>query len=376
LLLSIFLNLIHEEKEMTDITSSSSTESQNIDVDATVPLIVTKPLDKYSLKGMLSILEKQTVEAIPLLGNLVLLGQFTIWYAPPNTGKTLITLNLILGGIDKGLIQPEQLYYLNMDDTGTGLVTKLSFAEEYGFHMLAEGERNFKSIYFLEIINELIDTDQCFGRVIVLDTLKKFIDVMDKGRVRIFTSIVRTFVQKGGTILALGHTNKRPDAAGKAIYGGVSDFVDDADCVYTVSTSEAPDPDSKLVIFENIKRRGDVDTKVAFKYLNTVGASYPELVTSVEQVDVDELESFQAIVEQRSDEEVIKSVISFIEAGITTKMKLSKAVSKSTGISTRAALRLIEKYTGSDPQLHIWDYEMRNHGAQQYSVNQRNYISE
>lgn len=353
---------------MTDITSESSTENQNDLTDSTVPLIVTKPLDRYSLKGMLAVLEKQTVQAIPLLGNLVLLGQFTIWYAPPNTGKTLITLNLILGGIDKGLIKPEQLYYLNMDDTGTGLVTKLGFAEEYGFHMLAEGERNFKATYFLEIINELIDTDQCYGRVIVLDTLKKFIDVMDKGRVRTFTSTVRTFVQKGGTVLALGHTNKRPDANGKAIYGGVSDFVDDADCVYTVSTADSPDSDSKVVVFDNIKRRGDVDTKVAYKYANTVSASYPELVGSVETVDVDAVESFKAIAAQKLDSEVISIVIEHISSGIDTKMKLAKEVSKSAGISTRAAIRLIEKYTGADPAIHRWDYELKGHGAQQYTL--------
>lgn len=338
------------------------------DVELPAPSVETSALNRFSLRGRLADLQKRTVEAVPILDNLVLQGQFSLVYAQSNTGKTLITLSWIINAIESEALNPDKVYYLNLDDSGKGLLTKLSFAEEFGFHMLAEGEAGFRASNFQEILKELLRNDQCFGRVIIADTLKKLIDVMDKSKVREFTGLVRNFVQRGGTFLALAHTNKRPDVNGRAVYGGVSDFLDDADCAYIAITAEAPDTDSKLVVFENIKKRGDVDSSAAFKYSIQSGISYEELVTSVEKVKLEQLDQFKVLAEKRTDAEVISAAVESISNGINTKMKLVTELRKKMGISKRAAIKVVEKYTGVEPGQHYWNYTMKGHGAQQYEL--------
>lgn len=325
-------------------------------------------LNKFSLKGKLADLEKQAVEAVPILDNLVLQGQFVLVYAQANTGKTLLALSWIINAIDSGEVNPDMVFYMNLDDTSSGLITKLNFAEEYGFHMLADGESGFKAGNFLQVIKELINKDQCHGRVIVVDTLKKVVDVIHKSQVRVFTGLVRNFVQKGGTLLALAHTNKRPDANGKIIIGGVGDLLDDCDCAYIAAVAEPPDANSKMIVFENIKKRGDVDLDAAFLYSNQAGISYAELVTSVEKVKAADLDQFKVEAEKKTDAEVITVIVDCIKEGINTKMKLVKAVTHRIGVSKRAAIKVIEKYTGTEPDKHLWTYTMKGHGAQQFEL--------
>lgn len=330
--------------------------------------IEVSALNRFSLRGKRAEIEKRTVASVPLLDNLVYQGNFCVVYAQPNTGKTLITLSLIINAIENGKVKPSNIYYLNLDDTGSGLLTKLNFAEEYGFHMLAEGEAGFRAIMFQEIIKEMLRNDQCLGRVIILDTLKKIIDVMDKAKVRDFTSLIRSFVQKGGTLVALAHTNKRSDSNGKIVYGGVSDVLDDCDCAYIAATAEHPEAGYKMVVFENIKRRGDVDLKAAFQYSCQSGISYDELVTSVEKVRSEQLDQFVVQAAQKTDAEVITAISECIKNGINTKMKLVKAVTQAAGISKRAAIKVIEKYTGTEADKHFWHFKMRGHGAQEFEL--------
>lgn len=327
------------------------------------------PLDKYSLRGMSESLEKLAVEQVPILGRLVLKGQFTAIYAAPNTGKTLITLSLIVDGINRGVIDPSRLYYLNMDDHSAGLVTKLKLADEYGFHMLAEGHQNFRVSEFLELIDEMIDSDQCREVIIVLDTLKKFTNLMDKAKSSSFTKVIRRFVVKGGTLVALAHTNKNPGANGKPVYTGTTDIIDDADCAYTVAVaSTSEDTGEKIVEFDNIKRRGNVDQTAAYGYTPENGISYNELLLSIRPVDLMQLIPLKQAQQFKADSEVIRAVIACIEEGINTKMKLAEAVAAKAEVSKRSALQLIEKYTGNDPAIHRWTYSVKGHGANVFEV--------
>jgi hypothetical protein len=327
------------------------------------------PLDRFSLKGMSLELEKQTVEQVPILGKIALKGQATIFYAAPNTGKTLITLSLIIDGIAKRHIDPAKLYYLNMDDSGKGLLEKLRLAEEYGFHMLAEGHRDFKISEFLSIVSEMVEKDQCREVIIVLDTLKKFADLMDKVKASSFTKVIRRFVLKGGTLVALAHTNKNPGRDGKLVYSGTTDIIDDFDCAYTlayVTTSDATK--EKVVEFENKKTRGDVAYTAAYSYAIENGISYYELLLTVRPVDLEQLPQMKQAEQLNSDAEVIKAVIEGIQEGINTKMLLAGTAAVKAGISKRSALQLIEKYTGCDPTLHRWNYSVQERGAKVFEV--------
>ena len=150
--------------------------------------------------------------------------------------------------------------------------------------MLAAGYRDFTVNMFLSIVSDLVKNDQARGVVVILDTLKKFVDLMDKGNASRFTGIIREFIVKGGTLIALAHTNKNPGTNGKQVYGGTTDIIDDFDCAYTLATI-SKESGEKVVEFENIKRRGNVVDTAAYRYNTDHKLSYAEILLSVSPVD-------------------------------------------------------------------------------------------
>lgn len=334
------------------------------------PVKATKcPLLKYSLIGDTDELEKQMVEDVLLLGDLILKGQASVIYAWPNTGKTLLVIHLLIEGINAGSIDPSKLFYINMDDTCKGLVEKNKIAEEYGFHMLAAGHRGFDAKTFRDATEQMIANNTAQDVIVIIDTLKKFVDVMRKDRCSEFADLIRRFVLKGGTLVALAHTNKRAGEDGKPIYGGTSDIVDDFDCAYTLATvSQQPDAQRKIVVFKNFKSRGNVAATAAYSYTQEQGISYNSLLLSVEEVGPEQLLPIQQAVDLHKDDDVITAVTACIAEGINKKMKLAEAAAKRAKVSKRSALTVIERYTGTDPSAHRWHFVVQAHGAQVYAL--------
>ena len=139
-------------------------------------LCITNPLTRYSLRDSLAELEKQKVDQVLIFGQLVLQGQATVIYALANTGKTLILIHLIVQAIQNGLIDPANLYYINMDDNSSGLVEKVRIFSEYGCHMIADGHKDFAAKEFRASMVKMIETNTARGAIVVLDTLKKFVN--------------------------------------------------------------------------------------------------------------------------------------------------------------------------------------------------------
>ena len=327
------------------------------------------PLTRFSLKDSLPDLEKQRVEQRLILGQVVLMGQANAFYAPPGTGKTLIFQYLIIESIKQDLIDPDKLYYINMDDNSNGLVEKVRLSVEYGFHMLADGHRYFEAKNFRIAMETMVQNNTASGVVVVIDTLKKFVNAMDKTESAQFTRLVRQFSLKGGTVIALSHTNKNPGPDGKLKYTGTTDIVDDFDCVYILHViAEQPDTHLKVVEFNNIKRRGDVAETAAYSYSTERGLTYNELLTSVQEVDPDQLEPLKQAAELENAAPVIAAVEACIAAGVTTKMKMADAASKSAGVSNRIALQVIDKYTGEDASVHRWMYVSGARGSHVFSL--------
>ena len=337
--------------------------------DAAKANSASNPLEKFSIRDYAQELERLAVMQKPLLGGVALLGQATVFYARANTGKTLIALSLIIEAINQKRVDPSKLYYVNMDDNSTGLAEKAWLASEFGFHMLADGHYGFEAKEFRKAMEEMIVADTANGSVIILDTLKKFVDTMDKRKSSDFARVVRRFVMKGGTVIALSHVNKNPGANGKAVYSGTTDIVDDFDCAYTIDTiPQDAGSGTKVVEFTNIKRRGNVVLTVGYSYASERGVSYNELLLSVQEVDADQLVPIKQAAAMQSDAAVIEAVVDSIKAGINTKMKLAEATAERLKVSRRAALKIIDKYTGSDPIVHRWTFEVRERGAKIFTV--------
>src|SRR5690606_36375584 len=115
--------------------------------------------------------------------------------------------------------------------------------------------------------------------------LKKFVDLMDKRKSSSFGKLIRRFVLRGGTCIALAHTNKRRNADGEPIYAGTSDSQEDADCSYIVyETDIDPDSQTKTILFKNKKSRGNVRKQASFQYSVREGLSYDELLQTITEV--------------------------------------------------------------------------------------------
>jgi len=207
--------------------------------------------------------------------------------------------------------------------------------------------------------------------VIVLDTLTKFANLMDKGQASTFTKVIRAFVLSGGTVIALSHANKHLGKDGKPVYGGVSDYVNDFDCAYTIAPVSDQDG-RKVVEFDNFKRRGNVVQKAAYSYCVENGIPYSDIFLSVQVVDQNQLGHLKHEEAIRSDSEVIATVAACIEEGVNTKMKLAAATAERSKISKRNALQIIEKYTGEDPITHRWSFSVGGHGAKLYVLLPKN----
>ncbi len=324
-------------------------------------------LDRYTLNDQLEEIERQAVAQVPVLGQFALLGQSTVIYACPNAGKTLITIAEIINTIKAGKINPADLYYINNDDTTNGLVEKLRIANEYDFKMIAETFQDFQASDLQRIVRELIEKGHARGKVLILDTTTKFVNVLKADEAREFTKMIRKLVLQGGTVIALAHANKNPGPDGKPVYRGTTDLINDSDCVYVMSQVQATN-NEKVVLLENRKRRGNVPDSVAYSYSTEPGISYTELVSSVKAVDQDQLDAFQKAEVLKSDAEVIAAAVSAIQAGTNTKMLLADAVAERAGISKRQAIKVIERYTGNDPTLHRWTFVVKERGAKVFEL--------
>jgi hypothetical protein len=321
------------------------------------------PFEKFSLKGKAAKVEEFAVNAKPILGNIALAGQLTVIYAEFNSGKTLITLHLLNQAISEGIINPLDVYYLNMDDSSSGLLEKVHLADEFGFHMLSEGYEGFTSGKFVEIIRELVKTNKANGTVVILDTLKKFVDLMSKNESTAFAEAMRQYALKGGSLIALAHTNKAK-VNGKPQYGGTNDIMSDFDCGYVVE-KVSKDNGVNTVEFIREKGRGSNVSNVSYSYSNDSSLSYCQILTSVQEVDPTQLAVLKQVEQQKTDADIIDSVRHFIGQGIVTKMTLAKEVAKDSQVTQKVAIGIIERYEGIKTH---WMYSIGPKGAKIYSL--------
>lgn len=339
------------------------------DVAAPSPIVTGSPLATFSLRGQAEKFEQMAIETKPLLGNLCYSGEATVWFAPPNAGKTLIGLNLVIDAVTSGRIEAGNVYYINADDSSAGFASKIRLLDDLGVHTLAPGYKDFKAERLVEIFHEVAALGKAKGVLIVIDTIKKFTSLMDKNKASAFANACRQISMKGGTILGFAHTAKALSTSGKQRYAGTTDLVDDFDAAYIMTPSDTlTSSGERVVMFDCIKRRGSNPLIAAYAYAHDAAISYDERLASVRPVDPDQLEEFQRIEAERADADIVDAIKVCIGEGITTKMMLAKAAAKKAHASERAAIRILEAYTGTEPEQHHWTYSVGERGAKLFAL--------
>ena len=322
-----------------------------------------RPLSKYSLLGQGPKIEAQSRLSKPILGKALLLAQASIIYGTPNVGKTVVVLYMVLEAVRLGQIDPAKTFYINADDSSQGVSEKLSFLDDAEVHTLVPGFEGFKPSALAEAMTKMIATGSCGGVIIIIDTLKKFADLMDKRASANFGDLCRQFVMKGGTVIALAHTRKNPSLSGKPIFAGTTDIVEDFDAAcFLVVAAEGASKGEKVVQFQFFKRRGpNIDE--AYAYADGPALSYFERLNSVRLVDIDEMDKYAVVDRQLSDADLINTTLDCIEAGVVQKMALVREVVRRSLVSRRAATQVLERYTGDDPEVHHWTFAVQERGA-------------
>ena len=329
-------------------------------------------LHQYSITGNSTELRQQMLEDIFVLPDIALLGQWTTIYAAPNTGKTLLTLWLLKENLLNNNLDGDFVFYVNADDNFRGIVEKTELAEQWGFHMIAPNQKGFSTAQITALMIDLAETGEARGVIIILDTLKKFTDLMHKKESTEFGIISRSFVSAGGTLICLAHTNKHKNAEGKSIYSGTSDIRDDSDCAFIIDKIEGSIfQDEAAVEFVNDKARGDVADKVSFSYSKKSGQTYADLVSSVKRLDDQKIGNLKSDAEHRrkldEDQDLITAVCKSIKVGITSKAAIVKNVNEETGIpQSKIRKKLIDR-TGLRYDLgDRWTVNIGAHNKNEY----------
>lgn len=363
---SIELDAIEEKdnqaRSVSELSVISAKDIRQLDFKDADPAVEHNPLLAFSLRGQSEKYRRLAVDAKPLLGDVCLRGQVTLWYAAPGTGKTLVTLSLVADAVRQGRIVADNVFYINADDNGAGFATKLKLLDDLGAHTLAPGIRNFQTGELIPLLHSMAEKDEARGVLIIIDTVKKFTQIMDKKESSAFAQACRQVAMRGGTVLGLAHTTKSNNADGSPRYAGTTDLVDDSDAAYTISLL-SKQADEKVVEFRRFKARGDCAETAAYAYASEQGLHYDELLASVRPVDPNQLDDFRRVETERSDAELIEAVAACITAGINSKMLLAKEVASRTGCSARSAARLMERYTGEDPAQHRWRFRTAERGS-------------
>jgi len=329
----------HDFEKVAEIATRKSLNSSNK---------ASFSLKQFGLTSKLEDLEMRAKEEVFVLKDIALTGQITAIYAPPNIGKTLITLRLISEGIARHGLNPENIIYINVDDTNKGLREKIAIAKEFGFEMITDNEAGFKIKELTKFLQMAINNNDC-NEIIILDTLKKVVDLMDKKASSEFMKVARNYVQKGGTIILLGHTNKNKGADGKHKYGGTSDIVDDCDCAYIASLL-SEDETFKTIVFENNKVRGTNELEVVFKYRKR-NQGYLELIQSVETITNGEIENAkkqnelnEIMAKDKPTIDAIKSALESLKEGDAKKTDIINLAKDAPNTSRRKVDECLGKY--------------------------------
>jgi len=337
--------------------------------------ILEQAHEHFSIVNDIDEMKKNMLDDAYVFDGLALLGESTIFFASPNTGKTLITMSLIIEGIKNRNFDPSRLIYLNMDDGFNALTIKGEIAKEYGFNMYAPtGLNTFTPDKLTLLMEELIKGKEASGVIIVLDTLKKFTDLMNKKVSSEFSSNVRKFTASGGTVISLAHTNKHKNSEGRSVYGGTSDSKDDADCVYILDIV-ADASGTKTIEFVNEKSRGAVEEVLSFSYDTTQKQNYIDLLNSVKRLTESELADKKRKANKdkyvAKNTEIIEAIYEVMEQNKTGVLKSESATTvqilahiKETGVASEKATRqLLNKLTS-----HLWTVTTGTNNAKTYTA--------
>jgi hypothetical protein len=332
---------------------------------------------KHSIGDTLEELKKRASDENFIMEGIALQGQITVIYAKPNSGKTLITLKLLFDSIKAGRIGHGGVIYINADDTLNGYISKGELCKRCGVEMVVPAERGFDPNQLIQLMLEDVQSGIANRMTLVLDTMKKFINTMDKDKQSEFMKVVRMYTSAGGSFVMLGHVNKNRGNDGELRFAGTTDISDDSDCAYFIDELKGAGENQKKVVFINFKSRGNVEKEVVFSYTTERVKHYQTLLDSVTLEGAGAMGEFSSAPIEKDTkvnylhEELISAFCEAINNNIINKKQLVDYVCREEKVSYHKAREILDRFTGPNyKEGHRWNFQMGPDGkTKQYFVN-------
>lgn len=254
---------------------------------------------------------------------------------PAGSGKTAVATYA------SGVMSAEGLsvWFFQEDASAGDLPALHEHAKQHGYKLLNSTLAGASPEDMLHVLRQLSQSDDAdlSNVVIILDTLKKFTDLMSKGQSRLFFQLMRALTQRGGTVIMLGHTNKHRGPDGKLIFEGVGDVRNDVDeLIYIESTDK--DPAGVVTLTLKPDKVRCVIRERTFQ-LNTITRVLKPLD---HVVDVQALKAAQE--QRKEDAALIEAVDLELKAGGMNHTDLVRRVREATGQSRKRVEDVIERY--------------------------------
>ena len=269
-------------------------------------------------------------------------GHMVVICSKANGGKTTLMVH-IAGEMSRN---GYRVIYINADASASDIKYYKHHAMEYGYALI---NPDLKGKGAEDVVSELqkISTSDVDSSktVIILDTLKKFGDLMHKSKIKVFNNLLRTLTTKGITVICLAHTNKNETNDGKPIFEGTGDIRNDFDdLIYlipvlnpdgTTTVSTAKDKVRADICDESFVITADRDIEFLDRHVDTL-----------------------AIIERQrnfdNDEPIIKFILEYISPISKTATELRAISLKSSTVYSRNRLEaVLKRYcagSSSDPK--------------------------
>ena len=308
-------------------------------VQAASKFLTEKP-ESWMEEFMLSSADIEALEdAEFIVPNFLIGSHIAVIAAQPGKGKTTIAMYEAINMVKAGY----RVMYVNMDCGAADVKHWHQLATQGGFKMItphfngAEGIKRWKH-GLAEMVNGGKDLH---GLVVVVDTLKKVSDMLNKAQVRATFGLLRALTAKGATVLCLAHCNKHRDNDGGLVFEGTGDVMSDCD---------------DMLYLDSDKDALGVRTVSTIPTDKVRGIFHPrswQILADRTVKPLDEYQDVTAKVRAKTQLEQDAATIEVITQGIRSGHHLRSKLQqhcKGEGISKRTFDRVIKRYCrGSNP---------------------------
>ena len=251
-----------------------------------------------------------------LIPNILVRGHVAVYIAKANGGKTTLFKYFCEGLTEKKL----NVFYINVDGNPDDLKRHFAHATKFGYKVIAPDSRDSKNTGdALAKLKELSLSDSDLSNhVYIIDTIKKFVDLMNKSQLKERLQMFRKLSVKGATVVLLGHANKFENSEGNLVYEGTADLRNDVDELIYILYSK-----------DDINKTQDLTTQPDKVRARFEPVSYRILFDQDRKVIP--LNEVQKILSQ-NDKELIGLITAAIANGDDTQTQIIKYVSERTAI--------------------------------------------